>query len=842
MNLSVKTGFFLKGILFLLLLASLSMADAQNGFLTGRVVDSLTHEPLTFVSIVYNSTGQGVVTNLEGNFRIPLTNKIEFLNFRYVGYRDKLLDYDPARTYKNMVISMNQEPYDIGEVVVRPAENPAHRIIKLAAENRNRNNPEKSAPFSYISYDKMVFSLEPDTSSVTTGGDALPDLPFALPDTIKYGMGRKGSIDLKRFIDKQYLFMMESVSNRKFLSQEKNKEEIIASRVSGISQPSFVVMARQFQSFSFYDNFINIANRQFLNPIATGSTDKYFFLIKDTLYTETRDTVFIISFRPYKGRNFDGMQGVLYINSNGYAVQNVLAEAYDQKNEFMKVSIQQQYDFVDGKRWFPVLLNTTIVVNRAPKGSQMGSQMGPSRIIGTGKSYIMNINFNPQFDKNDFSSVQIEVKPDAHKQPEETWKTYRVDTLTNREIETYRVIDSIGKSEHLDRTINSFETILTGYLPGRYFAFDLSRFIDYNPYEGFRFGAGGHTTTQISKRVTLGGYIAYSLRDKAFKYSGNVTLNLIPEKDLSLSLLYEDDLHESGGIRFNETLDFSSSAFIRNYMVEVLDDTKETRIFLNWRAFKFLTGQLYASHGLYTPTNGYGYSLNEGNPQVILTSFYMTEAGIKFRYAFDETFMKTPRGNKFSMGTKYPVINLNVARGLNALNGYFNYWRTELKVTQVFKTKSLGNTRLAIIGGLVSSGVPFSRLYAGLGSYKPFTIESEQSFGTMRLNEFLSDRFFGLFLKQDFGKLLFKPRGKFQPEIALVHNLGFGTLSSRQHHENITIGTYEKGYFEGGLLINNIVRIQLFRCGVGVLYRYGPYAYPETIDNFAFKLTLQFNM
>jgi hypothetical protein len=52
----------------------------------------------------------------------------------------------------------------------------------------------------------------------------------------------------------------------------------------------------------------------------------------------------------------------------------------------------------------------------------------------------------------------------------------------------------------------------------------------------------------------------------------------------------------------------------------------------------------------------------------------------------------------------------------------------------------------------------------------------------------------------------------------------------------------EKGYYEAGLLINNIFRMQLFKYGVGVMYRYGPYAYPKTIDNFAFKLTLQFNM
>ena len=167
-----------------------------------------------------------------------------------------------------------------------------------------------------------------------------------------------------------------------------------------------------------------------------------------------------------------------------------------------------------------------------------------------------------------------------------------------KEIETYRVIDSHwqGRASRPDHYF--FETILTGYLPGRYFAFDLRRFIDYNGYEGFRFGAGGQTTDQVSKLFTLGGYLAYSLRDTAFKYSGNVTLNLIPEKELGLTLLYRNDVRESGGIRFNETWNLSGSAFIRDYMVEVMDITQETpKLSLSWRSFKFLTAQLYGSHG-----------------------------------------------------------------------------------------------------------------------------------------------------------------------------------------------------------------------------------------------------
>jgi hypothetical protein len=820
-----------------MLLLWCGISFSQEGYISGRVNDSISHEPLAFVSIVYNQAGQGVVTNLNGVFRIPRANKIQFLKFSYVGYRSKTIVYHPSEYRNDQQIILSPEPLGIGEVIVYPTENPAHRIIKLASENRIRNHPEKSGPFSYISYDKMVFGLEPDTSRIEKSGDSTA-AAFYLPDTIPYGMDRKGRIDLQRFLDKQYLFMMESVISRQYLSAEKNKEEILASKVSGLSQPSFMAMARQFQSFSFYDNFINIADRQLLSPISAGSTDKYFFLIQDTTFTDRNDTVFIISFRPWKGRNFEGMKGVLYINSNGYAVQNVIAAAYEQKDERFSVSIQQQYELIDGKRWFPVLLSSTVRFNP----TKMGFKALPATIVGTGKSYIVNINFAPQIDKNEFSDVQVEIRPDAHKQSEEVWHSYRTDSLNEREIETYRVIDSLGKAEHLDRTMTSFETILTGYLPGKYWSFDIRRFVDYNPYEGFRFGAGGRTTALFSKFFTLGGYVAYGLKDKAWKYSGSLTLNLWPDKELETTVLYRNDVRESGGVRFNEIWNISGSAFIRDYMVEVMDKTKETEISLGFRTLKYLTIKTFLIHSELTPTNAYAFSLNEGNPQVMLTGFNITEAGIKLKYAFKETFMKSPRGNKFSMGTNFPIIYVNLSKGIDWLNGGFTYWRNEAKITKSFKTKSLGETRLAIISGMVNGSVPYARLYAGMGSYKSFTLEAEQSFGTMRFNEFLCDRFISLFIKQNFGKLLFKPRGGFQPELALIHNLGFGMLDNKAPHENIAFKTMEKGYYEGGLLINNLLRVQLFSYGVGIIYRYGPYAFTKAIDNFAFKLTLQFNL
>jgi hypothetical protein len=52
----------------------------------------------------------------------------------------------------------------------------------------------------------------------------------------------------------------------------------------------------------------------------------------------------------------------------------------------------------------------------------------------------------------------------------------------------------------------------------------------------------------------------------------------------------------------------------------------------------------------------------------------------------------------------------------------------------------------------------------------------------------------------------------------------------------------EKGYFESGILINNLLNQWFFGIGVGAFYRYGPYSLNKTIDNFAFKFTITLNI
>jgi len=64
-------------------------------------------------------------------------------------------------------------------------------------------------------------------------------------------------------------------------------------------------------------------DRNLINPIGKGSINRYNYRLEDTIYSFLPDTLFVISYCPEKGKKFDGLTGILYINTNGFAIQNV---------------------------------------------------------------------------------------------------------------------------------------------------------------------------------------------------------------------------------------------------------------------------------------------------------------------------------------------------------------------------------------------------------------------------------------------------------------------------------------------------------------------------------------
>jgi len=797
--------------IFILLFVVPFSIFSQEFTINGKVADSASLEPLAFVNIVINDGQHGGVTDIDGRFRLVSQEKIKSLTFSYVGYSGLRVSVD--KKTENLRISLSRKETELSEVLIVAGENPAQRIINNAVANSKSNNPRNISSYTFTSYDKMIFTF--NTDSLRKDENTPPD---------------SSDLKLLKVVESQHLFMMESVSEHKYLFPDRSQDKIIATRISGFKDPLFVFLISQMQSTSFYDELISMAGTNYINPISQNSDNLYFFHLKDTIYgKQPGDTTFVIGYKPKPGKNFDGMKGLLYISNNNWAIQNVIAEPA-RPNEAFGMRIQQMYEFIDSSQWFPVQLNTEIIFNNV--------NLNKSKPIGIGKSYRRDIKLNTVVNGRELANIAVEITPDAARQNEILWNRYRIDSLTRRELNTYRVIDSLGRANKFDARVRSLTTLISGKIPLGYFDFDLNRLTRYNTYEGFYLGAGLHTSAKLSQWASIGGYWGYGFRDKDTKYGADLGFRIQRYGDLTLKLKYAYDLEETGG---TVLFDNVSSAFTpENYRwlyITRMDRCETAEAMLGFRMLRYIKAGLGISRSRKQAAFDYLYQHNREDPALLTSdhTFGKMVAGIKF--AWGEKFIRNAE-NQASLGTRFPVLWLQYTGSrVGFLDGQFDYDKLDLKLKYSFITKLIGKTSIQLTGGLVNRPAPYSELFNGHGSRGfRFSVFSPSSFGTMRADEFLMDKFAAVFFTHSFGKLLYRSK-YFEPTLAVVMNAGVGSLKDSWRHRYAPFKTMEKGYYEGGILINNIIKSALSGLGVALLYRAGPYSYDRFGDNLVFKLS-----
>ena len=807
-----------------ILLIGFFVGTAKAQSIQGKVTDARNNQTLPFVSILVKNTQTGTLTDIDGKFQLILSSwqNVE-LQISYLGYQPQTIALSAFSDPKKITIRLNPQTVSLQEISVHAGENPAHRIIKLATKSRPKNNPEKMHSFTYNSYTKFFVTADAKASI----------------DSVSTKDTTQSAVD--KFFKKQHLLLIESITQREFLQPDKNHETVLASRVSGLKNSPFALLATQLQSFSFYDDFVTVLDEKYLNPLSEGSTRKYFFLLEDTLYDHA-DTVFVISFKPRKNKKFDGMKGVLYINTHGYAIQNVIAEP-ERKDEGISIKIQQKYELIEGKQWFPVQLNTDWVWNNVSAGGKDGTKK--TNLKSVSRSYIKDIVLNPELKKRNFSEVEITTDAHADRQDESFWNQYRIDSLSAKDRQTYHTIDSIGKAADFDKKVMFLETVLTNRLPIGIFDLNLDKILKFNSYENTRLGLGLHTNQKLSKFFTIGGYAGYGFKDKAWKYGGDGSVFLWKKKELTFNVLYQKDLVESGGTTFFENLrTLSSSEIYRDVYVSKFDHLQKYQASFSFRALKYLRVNLFANHQQRYGNTLYNYTAKDGTI-AFKDTFNFNEVGLQLKYLYKEKFIQTLH-NKISLGSDYPVVYANITKGLGqtVLNqaGNFDYWKFDLKMDLQKTFKTIGTTRLQLMAGKIIGNLPYTMLYNNKGSnFSGFKVSSVNTFETMGLNEFASDQFVALFLNHNIGRFL-KPRQKFNPELELVHSMGIGSISNPQNIENVSVTGLQKGYVESGVRILHIIKLNYTTFGIGAFYRYGAYEKPKVTDNLAIKLVLSIKL
>ena len=814
----------------LILVCTFLTAFAVGQNVEGLVRDKDTKKPLAFVNIVELNNRQGTSTDIDGKFILPSDHPIKTIQLSYVGY--ETLEYDV--TGPTVIIDLVPNAIVLEEFEVLPGENPAHRIINNAVANRKLNNPEKSSSFKLDTYNKFVFSLDmsggqQDSTAKQGGGLVRVEV---VEDTTN-NASDDADFELANFAKNHDLLVMESLTERKFLPPNNNYEKVKASKVSGFKNPTFATLATQMQPFSFYETYISILDVQYLNPISTGSTKRYLFNLEDTVYTG-QDSVFIISFRPKRGKNFVGMKGLLYINTNRWGVQNVIAEPAEVTAGSFNVSIQQKYEFIDGKQWFPVQLNTDIQV--------YGISVGQASIKGVGRSYLRNIELNPELKRNEFSNIEIDFAENAGEQASELLEGQRKDTLTTREKNTYAYVDSLSEANDLETRIKLVQSLATGQLPIGPVDLDVYSLLRFNGFEGARVGLGLHTNSKISSVFRIGGYAAYGFKDKTSKYGGDLNIKINRIKQIELNVSYSYDVFEVGRAQY-----YGSARLDLNDSYRLIDFTRfdyntKWESYLGFRALRHFKFHAFGNRQFRASTDqAYNYlAVENGELTPSPRNYVFTETGLGFRFGFKEKFMQTPNG-LISLGTKYPVVHGKITRGLEGvLDGEFDYWKVEGRVEKSYKIKNFGRSGFEVNGAYVSEALPATALYNPVSNFGNIRKGISTSFATVQPNEFISSRFASITYYHTFENLLINTE-KFKPEFVLVTRFAVGDLLAKnQHVREDGFKTLENGLAESGLEINNLHSFGATQLGLSVFYRYGANHLPELKDNVSVNLTLGF--
>jgi hypothetical protein len=776
--------------------------------ISGVVVDP-SGEPLPFVHILVNNQKDRVFTaELSGAFSIPRTEDMKTLTFSFVGFASKELDVTVI-TGKPLRVVLEPIPFNLSEAVVVAGENPAHRIIRKAVENRDAHNPEKLKGYQYRAFTKLILKMLPDAKMLaeiredTAGGD----FPF----------------------DSLHLFIMETLSKHAFEKPQRVREEILRHRTSGFQQPWFTGIVSQLQPFSFYRDEIPFLEKRYLNPVSPGSTSRYRFRLEET-YLDGPDSIFVISFQPFDNKAFVGLKGMLHIHSDGYAIQHLVTESAEE--EKIAFHMDQKYRKTASGNWFPAQLSLVLDAAKYPS-PDMGMRV-------SSRTYLDSVEINPTFPKGYFALPKASTTAPDINLRDGVLELERKEQLSPIDSMSFALLDSLGAEANLDKGMNFLQSLAGGGLQIGKMEWVYTDLIRFSDFEGFVPGIGLRTSTNLSKTFQLYTYGGYAVRPKTWQYKAQVKIFPKPEfqkNHFGLSI--------SRGLVEPATFDNPDGVlnpFNRRFFAQRMELQQQYSAFAAFQISRSLSLRAAVNRMSQEPLYDYTYIQPlTGEPQ---SSFDFAETELWLRYAWKvRTFRML--GFESEIQSDRPVITLRVTKGWNGILGAdYDYWRLHSLMQYTLRSHRLGATSMAFEAGWATGDVPFSRLFTAVGTGAGWnTLSLNNAFETMQPYEFAADRNLHVYMQHEFGRLTRKSDW-FQPQPVLIHRMGWGGLTQPDAHVPILVAAMNRGYWESGMAINSLLRfnyvnIGWLSAGIKVLYRYGPYRLDRLEDNFAYRLTLQ---
>ena len=740
-----------KKILFCLVgLLCLFSLEGQNEIrIKGLVTDSVSGEPLPYVSIIVKGTTTGAATDLDGRFSltVPSSASGKMLEVSYLGYSTKQVS---LKSGQSLSIQLAPTGIALNEVVVKPGreryrrrDNPAVAFVKNVIERRDANDPRNHDYYSYDRYQKMVFAMNDyKPKKHEDGKTGKFDFLVDFIDTLDVGTTIL-PISEKEHFETVY-YRKEPHSEKRLVKGDKSAgvDEVFSR--DGIQQ----FLNEAFREVDIFRNNIPLFLQRFVSPLSSLGPTFYKYYLMDTLEIDGQKCM-DLGFVPFNSESF-GFTGHLYVTLDStYFVRRVLLNVPKDINlNFVShMTIDQSFRREpDGTR---LITKDDIRVNF--KLSEKSKGMFAQRLI-----VYSNHSFEP-----DTAQLAIFEQPapsitlkEAYTQTDKFWEENRPQEGRRRNPNTVDKLMAKLRSIPVFYITEKIVTILvSGYVPAtkdeanNKFEFGpMNTTISGNAIEGARFRVGGTTTPQFHKRLTLDGFAAYGVRDKKMKYDALVEYSFIDRKQYRK----EFPMHS---IRFEYMYDINKLG--QQYMYTSKDNfllairrKRDTRATYLRKAELTYTREHY---------NGISYSavlrnkreyatpyavfdrINADGSLTSLDHYDMTELELNFRYGYNEKFYQT-RNNRIPITFDAWVFNLSHVMGWKGfLGSSYNYQRTDIGLQKRLWFSAFGYTDIILKAGKVWTKVPYPLLILPNANLS-YTIQPE-AYTNMNAMEFINDEY-----------------------------------------------------------------------------------------------------
>jgi hypothetical protein len=767
----------------------------------GYARDAATGKPIPFPRITIEGRKSEYMGDMEGNFTIPVAPGQKGIVIHAYQYLEAELSYQGEDTLRGLLYFAH--PFTFQTITTGPAKGLVRRLLR----QRSTMDPRKERKYQYQSYNKLVIT----TAYVSA-------LKVYLDNMIRFfSPVRMGSLATDH-----HIFLMESASERKFYDPYRQKETILASRVSGINKPPPLSLISGFEPLSVYEPFLRIGGRKYVSPLAGRPGKRYVYFVTDSIRLDSQ-MVYLVKFNPKSLRNKELLQGFFYVATKPFGVMAFQAwPAFDRESTF---SLMQQCRPLPSGRWFPTEIKTTYQRNR------LGSLKIP--IVASSKTYIFDQGTISQPDTQKYSEVIFEFQKEKLLFGKDFPARLRQESLSNRDKNTYTYFEKIGSLKAIDRYLTFGQKLVAGKIPFGKVDMVFRNAVTVNDQEGLRIGFGLQTNESLSRIHQGGGYFAKGLKDQQWKFGLNYQFHLTP-KDV-LTAQWKKDLAEPGIFSFSFNKQQYSTEQLRTIRISRFDKVNALELGWNHQWAPTVISRVSAEMGRRQYLYYYRYAADSASE-----GFDIAELGVDVHWAPGEQFARYAQ-DKFSLGSPYPSFWLQYAQGFGPVSrDAWTYSRFEGKIQWTRRILGLGELGLQVVAGYQTGRRPYPLLFSSRASYRDFSLLSYNSFETMRYNEFVHDRFVSIFFSHKFSKMQISNL-PYRPYFTLVHNMGWGSVRNPEKHLGIIIKDSPKGYLESGLFLNDIFVIPLsglsLGIGAGMFVRYGHYALDGYLNNLAFKFS-----